>query len=231
MTLYWIAFVIGLGGSVHCLGMCGPIALAIPMKNYHLNAVLINRLIYNLGRISTYGAMGLVVGVLGLGIEIAGIQKYLSIVLGVSLIVYIVFAASRFSIFSGSALFNRILIKIKLLFSQKLSLKGKRNNFLIGMLNGLLPCGLVYVALVNSLLVSSPWQGFLFMMAFGLGTIPALLILPLATRIFNLKSLTYFKRAVPFLVFGLGIFLIIRGLKFDDPFFTSQNEVINSCFP
>ncbi|MDN5213891.1 sulfite exporter TauE/SafE family protein [Fulvivirgaceae bacterium BMA12] len=231
MTLYWMALVIGVGGSVHCLGMCGPIALAIPVKNHGLNTVLINRLIYNLGRVTTYGAMGLVVGVVGLGIEIAGIQKYLSIILGASLIFYILFASGRFSAFSGSTLFNRILLKIKALFAKKLSLKGKRNNFLIGMLNGLLPCGLVYVALVNSLLVSSPWEGFLFMMVFGLGTIPALVILPLATRIFNIKSLTYFKKFVPFLVFGLGIFLIFRGLNFDDPFFTSPNGVINSCLP
>ena len=231
MTLYWMALVIGVGGSVHCLGMCGPIALAIPMKNHGLNTVLVNRLIYNLGRITTYGAMGLVVGVVGLGIEMAGIQKYLSIALGAGLIFYIIFTASRFSIFSGSALFNRVLLKIKTLVARKLSLKGKRNNFLIGMLNGLLPCGLVYVALVNSLLVSSPWQGFLFMVAFGIGTIPALLILPVATGIFNIRSLANFKKFVPFLVFGLGLFLIYRGLNFEDPFFTAPNGGINNCHP
>lgn len=231
MNLYWIAFLIGIGGSIHCVGMCGPIVLALPVKNLGFNAVLMNRLIYNLGRITTYGTMGLIIGVLGLGVQIVGAQQYLSVLLGIGLILYIIFSARRLPMFSGLAVFDRALVKFKLLFSRKLSLSGKRNNFFIGMLNGLLPCGLVYVALVNSLLVSSPWEGFIFMSIFGLGTFPALFILPLATRIFNFRPLTNLKRFVPFLIFGLGVFLIIRGINFDNPFFTAPGETIRSCFP
>ena len=231
MNLYWIAFLIGFGGSVHCIGMCGPIVLAIPVKNLGINAVLINRLIYNLGRITTYGAMGLVIGMVGLGVQMAGIQKYVSMLVGTGLILYILFSAKRLPGFPRFEAFNKVLVKFKLLFSRKMSLSGKRNNFFIGMLNGLLPCGLVYVALVNSLLVTSPWEGFVFMSVFGLGTLPALFILPLATRFFSFRPLTRLKKVVPFLIFGLGVFLVIRGINFDNPFFTSHGEIITNCLP
>ena len=231
MTLYWVAFLIGFGGSIHCVGMCGPIVLAIPIKNLGFNTVLINRLVYNLGRITTYGTMGLIIGMVGLGVQMAGAQKYLSILLGAGLILYILFSANRLPQLSGLKVFNGFLVKIKLHFSRRMSFSGKRNNFFIGMLNGLLPCGLVYVALVNSLLVASPWEGFIFMAVFGLGTLPALFILPLATRVFNIRPFANFKRFVPFLIFGLGVFLIIRGINFDDPFFTASGEIISNCLP
>ena len=231
MTLYWLAFLIGIGGSIHCVGMCGPIALAIPVKNLRFNAVLINRLLYNLGRIATYGTMGFFIGALGFGAQLAGIQKYLSVLLGACLILYIIFSAGRFQLLSHFKVFNSWLVKIKLLFSRKMSTPGKRNNFLIGMLNGLLPCGLVYVALVNSLLVSSPWEGFIFMAVFGLGTLPALFILPFATGIFKFRPLANVKKFVPVLIFGLGVFLIIRGINFDNPFFTATGEIISRCLP
>ena len=231
MNLYWIAFLIGFGGSVHCIGMCGPIVLAIPVKNLGFNTVLINRLVYNLGRITTYGTMGLIIGVVGLGVQMVGIQKYVSIVVGAGLILYILFSAKRLPVVSRIKVFDRILLKFKLLFSRKLSLSGRSNNFFIGMLNGLLPCGLVYVALVNSLLVTSPWEGFVFMSVFGLGTLPALFILPFTTRFFNFRPLARLKKIVPFLIFGLGVFLVIRGINFDDPFFTSQSEIITNCLP
>ena len=231
MSLYWIAFLIGMGGSVHCVGMCGPIALALPVKNLHFNAVLINRLVYNLGRVATYATMGFVIGAVGLGAQLIGIQKYLSVLLGVCLIIYIIFFASRFPLLSRLKVFNGLLVKIKLLIKRKMSMTGKRNNFFIGMLNGLLPCGLVYVALVNSLLVSSPWEGFIFMAVFGLGTLPALFILPFATRIFSFRPWVNVKKIVPFLIFGLGVFLIIRGINFDNPFFTAPGEIISNCLP
>ena len=231
MNLYWIAFLIGFGGSVHCIGMCGPIVLAIPVKNLGINAVLINRLIYNLGRITTYGAMGLIIGMVGLGVQMIGIQKYVSMLVGTGLILYILFSAKWLPGFPRLEAFNRVLVKFKLLFSRKMSLSGKKNNFFIGMLNGLLPCGLVYVALVNSLLVTNPWEGFVFMSMFGLGTLPALFVLPLATRFFSFRPLTRLKKVVPFLIFGLGVFLVIRGINFDNPFFTSQGGIITNCLP
>ncbi|MGQ8337646.1 sulfite exporter TauE/SafE family protein [Sunxiuqinia sp. A32] len=215
---------IGLVGSFHCIGMCGPIAISLPLKSHSRAAKVIGVIIYNLGRSITYGILGVLFGLLGRGIQLAGFQQWTSIALGIALIAGVLFPyffKQRISIstlFTGYA--GRLVNNLRKLFKNRSyeSLLG------IGLLNGLLPCGLVYVAIAGAINTNEVISGALFMVLFGIGTIPMMAIVSLTSNLIGTKLRIRMRKAVPYFIILLGILFILRGLSLGIPYVSPKAE-------
>lgn len=215
---------IGIVGSLHCIGMCGPIVVALPLKNQSLFTKLIGAILYNSGRVATYGLLGVLFGLLGKGIHMAGFQQWTSIILGILMIIGVLFPfVFREKITVGNLLAgmaSRLIIRLKKLFATR----SYRSLLLIGLLNGLLPCGLVYVAIAGAINSGSVISGSLFMVLFGLGTIPLLLLASLASDAIGQRLRSKIQKAVPYFVFMLGVLFILRGMSLGIPYISPTTE-------
>ena len=215
---------IGIVGSLHCMGMCGPIVVALPLKNQNLFTRILGAILYNSGRVITYGVLGLLFGLLGRGIHMAGFQQWTSIILGIVMIVSVLFPfVFREKITVGNLLAGmaaRLITRLKKLFASR----SYRSLLLIGLLNGLLPCGQVYVAIAGAISSGSVVSGSLFMVLFGLGTIPLLLLAALASDAIGQRIRAKMQRAVPYFVFFLGVLFILRGMSLGIPFISPTAE-------
>lgn len=211
-------FVFGFVGSLHCIGMCGPIVLALPAGRNHWPAFLAGRLLYNLGRVLTYTLMGGAVGLLGAGILLPVFQQNLSIVAGVLIILSVV--ARRFINFSLPipTFITDTLHRIQAGIAALLREQSTSGLFLLGILNGLLPCGFVYVAMAAAAVTAHVVGGMIFMAGFGLGTIPAMLGFALSPRILSSSVRTRIARVLPVFTILVGVLLILRGLNLGIPF-------------
>jgi uncharacterized protein len=170
-----MAFVMGAVGSLHCLGMCGPIAMALPLGVRSTGGKLLGGIIYNLGRIVSYCLLGFVLGLAGGFLVTPKIQSTVSIVFGVAILLYLLLPSGLKKSVSRSPLAKGFLLNLRRQLGKLLSSKSNSSLFRIGLLNGLLPCGMIYLALSSSFLTGSALNGSLFMAAFGFGTFPAML--------------------------------------------------------
>lgn len=210
------AFVLGLAGSAHCVGMCGPIALAVPSPTPGLRARLASTLIMNTGRLTTYMLLGVVFGGFGKGLELAGLQRTVTISAGIILLVSVVIPGllERWSPTGPIALF---IGRMRGLLAQNLKRTAPEALFLTGSLNGLLPCGLVYAAALGAATVGTVQEGALFMVLFGLGTWPALIALRMSGSMLGTKARNVLRKASPVLVTALAVLMILRGLELGIP--------------
>ncbi len=204
-------------GSLHCVGMCGPLALSLPVVATNNAAKMLYTLLYNLGRVVTYAAMGAVLGVIGASFALVGFQQGLSIIAGSLIIIYLVWPRNKFMLAGNSrvqAFFAAIRGRLGKLFAQK----KYRSVFFIGLLNGLLPCGLVYMAIAAAVSTASVINSSLFMAAFGLGTLPLMWSVAFFGSIAGYKTRAGLRKAYPYLLFVMACFLIIRGLGLGIPY-------------
>lgn len=205
------ALVLGLLTGFHCAGMCGPIAISLPLNDESWAHRTLGSLIYNLGRIITYSLMGAVFGLLGQGFKMAGFQQWLSVAIGALMILSVLFPLLFKSFASKSPVFpvvERIKDKLGNLFGTKTNL----SLFTIGLLNGLLPCGPVYVAIGLSLASANVFTGALYMAVFGLGTVPVMLTLSLVGNYFTTAIRTKIRKFVPVFIVLLGVWFVLKGL-------------------
>ncbi|HEU6447027.1 MAG TPA: sulfite exporter TauE/SafE family protein [Verrucomicrobiae bacterium] len=220
----WTAFILGLLGSLHCAGMCGPLALALPATGKHFRGFVLGRIAYNFGRVLTYCAMGIIFGLVGKTFLLAGIQRWASIALGIILLAGLV--TSRRTILSFQ--FSRWIEYLK----SKMGVLVRSHSFwsllLLGLLNGLLPCGLVYVAGSAAMLAGSALNGAQFMFFFGLGTVPMLLAISLSRNLFPTALRLKLLKLVPVSVFILASLLVLRGLALGIPYL-SPDLASGSC--
>ena len=208
------AFVLGLVGSLHCAGMCGPLALALPPAGKTATGHAAGRLAYNGGRIVTYCALGLLFGLLGQTLLLAGVQRWLSIALGVALLVGL-FASRKLALWRPMA---SLVERVKARMSFLLRRRSLAALFGLGLLNGLLPCGLVYVAAAGATATGSLVRGAIYMAAFGFGTIPMMLALSLSGRLIPFSLRLRLLKIVPVAVFLLASLLILRGMGLGIPY-------------
>ena len=228
MAPYLVSFLLGIGGSLHCVGMCGPLVLAASQGNMAHPARLKSFVLYHLGRILVYSFIGFMAGFLGYGLSFSGLQQYFSIFLGM-VIILLALRPGLLRLLSKKQVLTSAYWSTIKNWLLKVPVGGKNNSrFILGMMNGFLPCGLVYMALMNSLLAGNSLEGSFYMLFFGLGTTPALLVLPGIIRIFKIKPFR-FQRFLPYLLFGVGILLIVRGLEFQHPVFHEVNDFISTC--
>ena len=225
ITIY-SGLILGLLTSFHCVGMCGPIALSIPLHGNTKYKKLFAGIIYNLGRTVTYALMGLAFGLLGHGLSTLGFQKIVSILAGTLMIATVFFPAIFKSADLDSGVFsfvNHVKQGLKGLFSTK----SYWGLFLIGLLNGLLPCGPLYFAVIVSAGTGNVVESVLFMTLFGLGTIPLLLAVSIAGNFISVKLRNKINNFIPVIMVIMGILFILRGLSLGIPFLSPTDEKLN----
>ncbi|MGJ8743795.1 sulfite exporter TauE/SafE family protein [Polaribacter sp.] len=215
--MFLSAIIFGLLGSFHCVGMCGPIAFMLPIDRNNKVKGAFQILSYHLGRIFTYSLIGLLFGFLGKGFYFFGFQQQLSIIVGVSMILIIIFP-KFFSKVNFSKNINKAIFKVKNALGKELKKKRNDTFFTIGFLNGFLPCGLVYMAVFGALATTSTFYGSLYMMLFGLGTIP---LMTAVVYLGNFTKGTFRKKiqkAIPIVVVFIGVLFVLRGLGLGIPY-------------
>ena len=222
---YWTAFILGLVGSLHCAGMCGPLALAVRGEAGGTARFALERVAYNLGRIATYCLLGLIFGLFGKTLLLAGIQQWVSIALGVTLILGLL-ASRKLALWKPvTLLVNQLKAPMSVLLRQRSLV----SVGLLGLLNGLLPCGLVYVAAAGATSTGNILTGALYMAAFGAGTLPMMLAIGLGGKVIPVSLRLKWHAAIPVFVFLLGTLLILRGMSLGIPYVSPNLAAGGSC--
>lgn len=228
--MIWPAFILGAAGSLHCVGMCGPLALALP-GNANRSRFITGRLLYNAGRVVTYAALGAIFGLIGETLVLAGLQRGLSIAAGVILLGWLILRL-RPGLFTSAQIFiPRLIAPLKTALAKQLRERSFTALFAVGLLNGLLPCGLVYLALAAAAATGTAANGALSMIVFGSGTIPAMLAVSLFGQTLHAGIRAKFQRAVPVFVAALAVLFILRGLSLGIPYISPDLAVAHSCCP
>jgi sulfite exporter TauE/SafE len=224
MSDQYLAFLIGLMGSVHCLGMCGPLAFAVPTLHKGWGFLVLDKLSYQGGRIISYCILGAVIGLIGQQIWLAGVQQYLSILSGVLILVA---AASKLFNFSAGRANAKLLQPFNRLFGY--ALKHKANHLIIGIVNGFLPCGLVYLALTGALNTGSVNTAVKYMFWYGLGTVPLMFIAGISAGFTSAIFRRKINKAIPYLMIFLGIWFILRGMELNIPYLSPAKAGAAIC--
>lgn len=226
MEIALIISALGLGfaSGFHCIGMCGPIALSLGLTKKQATNYYLQNLTYQFGRIVTYSFLGAVLGIVGKGFQMAGFQQYLTIGVGILLIFMAVFSFGGKDFASKIPFLSKFLLKVKMNLGKLLQKADYRSRFSTGILNGFLPCGMVYMALTASLASGGIWQSATFMALFGLGTLPFMfaivLVGNLMTTAFRIKILKF----VPVMMIVLGGLFILRGLELGIPYISPPHN-------
>ncbi|MDF2192385.1 sulfite exporter TauE/SafE family protein [Paraflavitalea sp. CAU 1676] len=217
-TLITSGFIMGLFGSLHCIGMCGPLVMALPLAGLSPAKRLRSIVLFHSGRLLTYSTLGLLFGLAGRRFQLAGWQQGFSISLGILLLLLFSFSLFHKAFLSSFAPIRAIQQKISQLNIFLWRAPHQHGFLLLGMANGLLPCGMVYLAVAAALTTGDAGLSSLFMLCFGLGTAPALLGVGYGGLRVKLSLRNQFRKAVPFVMMAMGIVLILRGLDLNIPF-------------
>ena len=215
--ILWSAFLVGIVGSMHCVGMCGPIALALPYQSSSRLSQVGNVLLYNFGRILTYAVLGILIGFFGQTFAVAGMQVYISIGIGVLLLLIALFSINVEHNLLQIPIVNRLNSWVKVTMARLLQQSKPSTLFSLGMLNGLLPCGLVYMAVIGAVATGSIWQGSAYMALFGLGTLPLMLTTALLGQFVPLHWRSRMRKLIPVFLVAFAILFLARGINFIMP--------------
>jgi sulfite exporter TauE/SafE len=221
--MLYTAFIFGLISSFHCIGMCGPIALMLPVDRTNQTKKVIQIFTYHIGRLSAYAVIGLVFGLLGKGLFLAGIQQKLSIFIGVLMIVVILIPERVVARYNFSKPVFRFISKIKTSLGKQFKNKSYKSLFTIGLLNGFLPCGMVYVALFGAIAMQSESFGVLYMILFGLGTVPMMSSVVYLNSFLTIPIRNKIQKVIPFVAIIIGILFIFRGLGLGIPYISPSD--------
>lgn len=225
-------FILGLLGSLHCIGMCGPIAMMLPISRSSRYKKHLQITLYHLGRIISYSILGVIFGILGRGLFLSGLQQYLSIIIGVLMIVLVIFPKITHSISLRITPLSRLLNTLKKQLGLYLKKESYYAIFTIGFFNGFLPCGMVYMALVGAIAMKSVTTSMLYMILYGLGTVPLLSVLLYVKDAFSNNFRNKLQQAIPVFVVVLGVLFIFRGLGLGIPYISpAQNTLFISNDP
>jgi sulfite exporter TauE/SafE len=213
MELLWTAILLGFVGSLHCAVMCGPLILAVSNVGRAGLSLTASRLTYNAGRIATYCLIGLVFGAVGKTFAFAGIQRWVSVLAGAAILLGLLLS-TRVALKTPAM---RLVVKLKSAFAGLLQHRSLGSQFLLGALNGLLPCGLVYIAAAGAATTLNPLGGALHMAAFGMGTLPMMVGLGVASG--RLRPLSVrFQKLIPISVIVVAALLLLRGMALGIPY-------------
>ncbi|MEH6748048.1 MAG: sulfite exporter TauE/SafE family protein [Maribacter arcticus] len=212
------AVILGLMGSLHCVGMCGPIAFMLPVDQTNNYKKFGQIFIYHFGRLMAYGIIGLVFGFLGKGLSIFGAQQKLSIAIGIIMILVVLIPYKIFNKYNLSKPIYKVISKVKNQLGKELKKKSSDTFLTIGFLNGFLPCGLVYMALFGAIAMGNALQGSLYMMLFGLGTVPLMTTAIYFSGLLKGGIRQKAQRVMPVFVVVIGLLFILRGLGLGIPY-------------
>lgn len=221
--MLYTAFLFGLISSLHCIGMCGPIALMLPVERNNPTKKTIQIITYHFGRLTAYATIGLIFGLLGKGFFLAGMQQKLSIFIGIAMIFVILIPERVFAKYNFSKPVYRLISKIKTTLGSQFKNKSYQSLFTIGLLNGFLPCGMVYVALFGAIAMQSAVYGVFYMVLFGLGTVPMMSSVVFLNAFLTIPIRNKIQKAIPYVGVLIGILFILRGLGLGIPYISPTN--------
>ncbi len=226
------AFILGLAGSIHCVGMCGPIAFMLPLGKSKGATKIFRVLLYHLGRLLSYSILGLLFGIIGKSLHLFGLQQSLSIVIGVFMILWIFFPTQKIKYFSFAKPLYVIITKIKSTLGKELNKKTSDTFLTIGFLNGFLPCGLVYLAVFGAIATGQIWQASMYMIFFGMGTIPLMTTVVYVGGFLSGSVRQQLQKAIPVIVVIIGLLFIIRGMGLGVPYLSPKpvTETVSASF-
>ena len=230
LQLILSAFTLGILGSFHCVGMCGPIAMALPLKEESDWGKFSGAMLYNSGRITTYTFFGLAFGLIGRSFSIFGYQQWVSIGLGVSILIVLLLPkkiTAQFGQNSITAFFAKIRSSLGKLFAKK----NHASLYSIGLLNGLLPCGLVYMAAALAIATGAVGKGMMFMAFFGLGTLPMMWGMAFFGTFVRISLRQKIRKAYPYFMTIIALLLILRGLGLGIPYVSPRIDLGQHLVP
>jgi sulfite exporter TauE/SafE len=210
--------------------MCGPIAIALPLHGNTMQQKIFGGALYNIGRTLTYGVMGALFGLIGQGLGLLGFQQTISLIMGSIMIISVLFPA----LFKNRSVVGKgwflLICKLKKSIGEMFSIRSFSSLFFIGLLNGLLPCGLVYMAIAGAIGTGNAAQGTLYMILFGLGTIPMMLTISVAGNMMSQAIRRKVNKLIPVLVVIVGLLFILRGLSLGIPYLSPEKQRIEQKF-
>lgn len=216
--MLYTAFIFGLISSFHCIGMCGPIAMMLPVDRDNPAKKVTQIITYHLGRLTAYALIGLVFGLVGKGLYLAGMQQKLSIFIGLAMILVILIPEKVFARYNFSKPVFVLISKVKATLGKQFKNKSYQSLFTIGLLNGFLPCGMVYVALFGAIAMQSESFGVLYMILFGLGTVPMMSSVVYLQSFLTVSVRNKIQKAIPYVAVAMGIAFVLRGLGLGIPY-------------
>lgn len=224
LTFVITGFILGISSSLHCIGMCGPIAMALPLNRKSNATILSGALQYNSGRVVTYAILGIIAGSIGLTVNTFGVLQWASIFSGVLLILFAWRKLlSRVSWLHAPNFF--LTTRLNGLLGKVIRSKNPMKLTFLGALNGLFPCGMVYAALLNAILAGSPMASSVAMISFGIGTLPAMIFVSFAMGKISAERQRSFRRALPYILSIVGAIIVLRGMNLNIPYLSPKVSV------
>ncbi len=226
------AFILGILGSFHCLGMCGPIAFMLPVHKSNSLQKFFQIFLYHFGRLLAYSIIGLFFGLIGKSLHIFGLQQGLSIGIGVVMIVVVLIPSSIVLKYNFSKPIYQGISKVKTALGTALKKKTPDTFLTIGFLNGFLPCGLVYMAVFGAIASGHLIESSLYMILFGLGTIPLMTLAVYVGNFLNGKIRLRVQKAIPVFIIIIGLLFILRGMGLGIPYISPKpiTELVSADF-
>ena len=221
--MLFTALFLGLISSLHCIGMCGPIAMMLPVDHKNPTKKALQILIYHLGRTTAYGMLGVVFGLLGKGLFLAGFQQNLSIVVGILMILIAILPDCIFAQYNFSRPIYQLISKLKNHLGNQFKRKSLDALFTIGVVNGLLPCGMVYVALFGAIAMQNIVLSVSYMLLYGLGTIPMMTAVVYFSNFISQPFRNKLQRVIPLVTVIIGTLFILRGLGLNINYLSPSN--------
>ena len=221
--MLYSALILGIISSFHCIGMCGPIAMMLPVDHRNEAKKVTQIVTYHLGRLTAYASIGLIFGLLGKGFFLAGIQQKMSIFIGVAMIIVALIPENVLAKYNFSKPVYKIISKIKSNLGNQFKNKSYKSLFIIGLLNGFLPCGMVYAALSGAIAMQSAGFGMFYMILFGLGTVPLMTVVVYINSLMKLPFRNKIQKAIPYAAVIIGVLFILRGLGLGIPYVSPSN--------
>ena len=221
--MLYSAFIFGLISSLHCIGMCGPIAMMLPVDRSNPAKKVVQIMLYQMGRLSAYATLGLVFGILGKGFYMAGIQQSISIMVGIFMITIAVVPERIFMKYNFSKPVYKVISNVKSSLGNQFKRKSPDALFTIGLLNGFLPCGLVYAALFGAIAMQNVTLSVTYMLLYGLGTIPMMSAVVYISNILSTPIRSKMQKMIPIVTVVIGTLFILRGLGLDIAYISPSN--------
>ena len=216
----------GLVSSLHCFGMCSPLQAAA-LGAFHKNVSSGYIALYHSSRILTYGVLGILAGVIGKGIGLQSWQQETSLLSGLLLL----FAFAGFYILR----LDKKLLKTLYPFISRLrsSLEKNRSAKALyfsgsGLINGLLPCGMVYLAIFPAMSSANLGSSFFYMILFGAGTLPLLILSNIGALKFLQTKGKLVQKVIPAMVVITALLLILRGMDLGIPYISPQAPALGA---
>lgn len=221
--MLYSALLFGLISSLHCIGMCGPIAMMLPVDHANPAKKAIQILLYHAGRLTSYATLGLLFGLLGKGLYLAGFQQRISITVGILMIVIALVPERIVAKYNFSRPIYKLISKVKTSLGSQFKRKSPDALFTIGVLNGLLPCGLVYAALFGAIAMQNLTLSVFYMLLYGLGTIPLMSAVVYVTNFLSFPFRNKLQKLVPIVTVFIGVLFVLRGMGLDIAYVSPSN--------